>query len=123
MTTPPMEAGAPEHAPEYDEQQRLTSVEGLAALALITGLNLWGVSESAKVFTVPTVLFVVAIVAVILGGLVRTQPAVPLDHHVGAATEAAGALLLLKAFASGCSTGRTRWRRCAESDIQAATDS
>ena len=75
----------------------------LAALALITGLNLWGVSESAKVFTVPTVLFIVAIAAVILGGLFRSQPAVPLDHHVGAATEAVGALLLLKAFASGCS--------------------
>ena len=103
MTTPPMEAGAPEHAPEYDEQQRLTSVEGLAALALITGLNLWGVSESAKVFTVPTVLFIVAIAAVILGGLFRTIPAVPLDHHVGPATEAVGALLVLKAFASGCS--------------------
>jgi amino acid transporter len=75
----------------------------LAALAVITGLNLWGVSESAKVFTVPTVLFIVAIAAVIAGGLFRTQPAVPLDHHVGAATEAVGVLLVLKAFASGCS--------------------
>ena len=103
MTTPPMEAGAPEHAPEYDEQQRLTSVEGLAALALITGLNLWGVSESAKVFTVPTVLFIVAIAAVILGGLFRTHPAVPLGHHLGPATETVGALLILRAFASGCS--------------------
>ena len=68
---------------------------------MITGLNLWGVSESAKVFTVPTVQFIVAIAAVIAGGLSRTQPAVPLDHHVGAATEAAhryamiGALLEL----------------------------
>jgi amino acid transporter len=75
----------------------------LAALAIITGLNLWGVSESAKVFTVPTLLFIVAMVAVILGGLFRAHPAVPLDHHVGAATEAVGALLVLKAFASGCS--------------------
>src|SRR5580692_1741985 len=37
----------------------------LAALTLITGLNLWGVAESAKVFTVPTLLFIVAIAAVI----------------------------------------------------------
>ncbi|HJZ25360.1 MAG TPA: amino acid permease, partial [Streptosporangiaceae bacterium] len=43
----------------------------LAALAIITGLNLWGVSESAKVFTVPTLLFIVAIAAVIFGGLFR----------------------------------------------------
>jgi len=75
----------------------------LAALALITGLNLWGVSESARVFTVPTVLFIVAMAAVIVGGLVRTHPAVPLNHQVPTATETVGILLLLKAFASGCS--------------------
>jgi hypothetical protein len=75
----------------------------LAALAIITGLNLWGVSESAKVFTVPTVAFIAAIAAVIIGGLIRAHPAVPLDHHLGASTEAVGILLILKAFASGCS--------------------
>jgi amino acid transporter len=75
----------------------------LAALALITGLNLWGVSESAKVFTVPTLLFILSMAAVIIGGLIRTYPAVPLNHHVPSATETIGILLLLKAFASGCS--------------------
>jgi len=75
----------------------------LGALALITGLNLWGVSESAKVFTVPTLLFIVAMAAVIFGGLFRAHPAVVLDHHVGASTEAVGILLILKSFASGCS--------------------
>src|SRR5215467_716142 len=75
----------------------------LAVLGLITGVNLWGVAESAKVFTVPTLLFIVAIAAVILGGLVRTHPAVPLDHHLGPATEAVGVLLVLRAFAAGCS--------------------
>ena len=44
-----------------------------------------------------------AMAAVILGGLVRAHPAVVLDHHVGASTEAVGILLVLKAFASGCS--------------------
>jgi amino acid transporter len=75
----------------------------LGALAIITGLNLWGVSESAKVFTVPTLLFILAMVAVILGGLFRAHPAVPLDHHLGASTEVVGVLLVLRAFASGCS--------------------
>jgi amino acid transporter len=75
----------------------------LAALAVITGLNLWGVSESAKVFTVPTMLFIVAIAAVIAGGLLRAHPAVPLDHHLGAPTETVGILLVMRAFASGCS--------------------
>jgi amino acid transporter len=75
----------------------------LAALALITGLNMWGVSESAKVFTIPTVAFIVAMAAVIFGGLFRASPAVALNHHLGASTEAVGILLILKAFASGCS--------------------
>ncbi len=75
----------------------------LGALALITGLNLWGVSESAKVFTVPTLAFIVAMAAVIVGGLFRAHPAVVLDHHVGASTEAVGILLVLRSFASGCS--------------------
>jgi amino acid transporter len=75
----------------------------LAVLAVITGLNLWGVSESARVFTVPTVVFIVAIGAVIVGGLVRAHPAVVLDHHLAASAETVGVLLLLKAFASGCS--------------------
>jgi amino acid transporter len=75
----------------------------LGALALITGLNLWGVSESAKVFTVPTLAFIVAMAAVIFAGLFRAHPAVVLDHHVGASTEAVGILLILKSFASGCS--------------------
>jgi amino acid transporter len=75
----------------------------LAALAVITGLNLWGVSESARVFTVPTLAFIVAIAAVIVGGLVRAHPAVTLDHHLGTSAEAVGILLVLRAFASGCS--------------------
>jgi amino acid transporter len=75
----------------------------LGTLAIITALNLWGVSESAKVFTVPTMAFIAAMVAVILGGLFRAHPAVVLDTHFGTSTEAVGILLVLKAFASGCS--------------------
>ncbi|MBV9093801.1 MAG: APC family permease [Streptosporangiaceae bacterium] len=75
----------------------------LATLAVITGLNLWGVAESARVFMVPTVAFIVSIAAVIIGGLVRAHPAVPLNHNVGSATEVVGLLLILRAFASGCS--------------------
>jgi amino acid transporter len=75
----------------------------LAALAVITGLNLWGVSESARVFTVPTLAFILAMTAVIVAGLVRSHPAVALDHHLGTSAEAVGILLILRAFASGCS--------------------
>ena len=87
----------------YPALCRAAGLACLAVLALITAANLWGVAESARLFIVPTVLFIIAIAVVILGGLVHSQPVVSLNGHLGAATEAIGVLLLLKAFASGCS--------------------
>jgi amino acid transporter len=75
----------------------------LAALALITAINLRGVADSARVFIAATLLFIAAIGVVIATGLVRSQPAVPPAHITEQATETVGLLLLLKAFASGCS--------------------
>jgi amino acid transporter len=75
----------------------------LVVLALITAANLWGVAESARLFIGPTVVFVVAIAAVIIGGLLRAHPVVPVAHNLPQVTQAVGLLLLLKAFASGCS--------------------
>jgi amino acid transporter len=75
----------------------------LGVLALITGANLWGVAESARLFMVPTLAFIVSIFAVIVIGLVRSHPVVPLDHNLPQLTDTVGVLLVLKAFASGCS--------------------
>ena len=75
----------------------------LGVLALITAVNLWGVGESARLFIVPTLAFIAAIAAVIIGGLIRSHPAVPLQSHLPQTAEAVGVLLLLRAFASGCS--------------------
>jgi amino acid transporter len=75
----------------------------LAVLGLITGINMWGVAEAARAFIVPTLLFIAAIAAVIIGGLVRSHPAVPLTQHLPQTVTAVGVLLLLRAFASGCS--------------------
>ena len=75
----------------------------LAVLALITGANLWGVAESARLFMVPTLAFIVSIFAVIIIGLARSHPVVPLDHNLPQVTDTVGLLLILKAFASGCS--------------------
>jgi len=76
----------------------------LAVLALITGVNLWGVAESARVFIAPTVGFILAMAIVILGGLFRGHPEVLLQgQHLAQVTGTVGLLLLLKAFASGCS--------------------
>ncbi|MER0445485.1 APC family permease [Streptomyces sp. Edi4] len=80
----------------------------LAALALVTAVNLRGVVESAKLFVVPSAVFVAAIGAIVVVGLFRAAPAstYTADGHTsvlaGDAT-GVGALLLLKAFASGCS--------------------
>ena len=75
----------------------------LVALALITAANLWGVAESARLFILPTVLFIAAIAVVIIGGLVRSHPAVAPAHNLPSTAEAVGVMLILKAFASGCS--------------------
>ncbi len=75
----------------------------VAVLALITGINLYGVAESAKVMILPTVVFVVAIFTVVAVGLARAHPAVEPTHPAASATGTVGILLLLRAFASGCS--------------------
>jgi len=61
------------------------------------------VAESARVFIVPTVAFILAMAVVIGGGLLRSHPAVPLGGHLAQAAGSVGILLLLRAFASGCS--------------------
>jgi amino acid transporter len=75
----------------------------VAVLALITAVNLYGVAESAKVMIVPTVVFIVAIFAVVVAGLLRAHPATEPTHPVAGAAHTVGLLLLLRAFASGCS--------------------
>ncbi|CAM5704640.1 APC family permease OS=Streptomyces alboniger OX=132473 GN=CP975_06655 PE=4 SV=1 [Streptomyces alboniger] len=80
----------------------------LAVLALITAVNLRGIVESAKVFIVPTVVFVGSIFVLIGVGLFRSAPVstAMADGHASVLADNAttvGALLLLKAFASGCS--------------------
>ncbi|MFF8427209.1 APC family permease [Streptomyces sp. NPDC016566] len=80
----------------------------LAVLVLITGVNLRGIVESAKAFIVPTVVFVGSIFVLIVAGLFRSHPVstVTAAGHASVVADNAttvGTLLLLKAFASGCS--------------------
>jgi len=75
----------------------------LGVLAVITAANMWGVAESARLFILPTLVFILAIAVVIVGGLLRSHPAVPPAGHLPQVAESVGILLLLKAFASGCS--------------------
>jgi amino acid transporter len=75
----------------------------LGVLAFITGANLWGVAESARLFILPTILFIAGIFAVIIAGLVRTHPLPFPQGTVSSTPVTVGVLLLLRAFASGCS--------------------
>ncbi|MFI7450128.1 APC family permease [Nonomuraea sp. NPDC049714] len=76
----------------------------LVGLAVLTALNLYGIADSARVLALPTLLFIVSIVGIVVAGLARGHPAavvgtaMPLPGY-----EALSVLLILKAFSSGCS--------------------
>ncbi|MEU7577515.1 APC family permease [Streptomyces sp. NPDC041068] len=80
----------------------------LAVLVLITAVNLRGIVDSARAFIAPTAIFVLSMLTLIVVGLFRSAP-VSTEAAAGHASVLAdnattvGALLLLKAFASGCS--------------------
>ncbi len=81
----------------------LVSLVGLVVLAAI---NMFGLAESARVLMFPTAVFIVSIFAVIIVGAVHFHPVStlgkPLNFPAGT-TAALGIVLILKAFASGCS--------------------
>jgi amino acid transporter len=79
----------------------------LGILALITVLNLRGLGETARAFLLPTLVFIVGLLAIIAIGLVH-----PLAVHVPQpgrsllathGLQTVGVLLVLKAFSAGCS--------------------
>ncbi|WP_420000552.1 APC family permease [Streptomyces boninensis] len=80
----------------------------LGVLVLVTAVNLRGIVDSAKAFLLPTAVFVGSILTLIAVGLFRDGPvseASAAGHASALGDDATtvGALLLLKAFASGCS--------------------
>jgi amino acid transporter len=77
----------------------------LIGLVLLTAVNMFGIGESAKLLMVPTALFIVSIVAVIILGSLHPHPVAKIGSSLGPIhpTTALGIVLLLKAFAAGCS--------------------
>jgi amino acid transporter len=76
----------------------------LAGLVLLTVVNMFGIAESARLLMVPAAIFVVSTLAVIVLGALRSHPAATIGTpETYPVTEALGIILLLKAFASGCS--------------------
>ncbi len=79
----------------------------LAILGVITLLNLRGLGASARAFLLPTLLFIVGLLAIIVVGLIH-----PLGRHHAQpghsllsthSLQAVSVLLILKAFSAGCS--------------------
>lgn len=77
----------------------------LACIGLITVANLRGVRESGVLFALPTYGFIAAFFAMIGTGFVRcaagTCPQAHVPHPIAAGAGAAGAFVILRAFASG----------------------
>ncbi len=80
----------------------LLSLIGLAGL---TAVNMFGITESARLLMAPTAIFVVSVLAVIVLGFVEphAQAIVGSREAPFRVTEALGVILVLKAFAAGCS--------------------
>jgi amino acid transporter len=77
----------------------------MIGLVLLTALNMFGISESAKVLIFPAAIFVLSMLVTIAIGLVQGHAKAVIGHSEAPfkATEALGVVLVLKAFASGCS--------------------
>jgi amino acid transporter len=87
----------------------------LLAVLLVMLANLRGVSSSAKFLSVPTYLFMGAVVTLLVAGAIKTGlgqlPPLPLAeqerllqaaHHGASGLHVLGPLLLMRAFSSGC---------------------
>ena len=78
----------------------------LVGLVLLTVINLFGIAESARFLMLPTLVFIISIFAVIIVGPFHSHPVAvigtpePVPYKTATALSV---LLLLKAFASGCS--------------------
>jgi amino acid transporter len=76
-------------------------------IALVTVVNLRGIRDSGTVFAVPTYVFLGSMLLLIGVGLLRTIvgdiPVATPAHPLAAAAEPLGVLLLMRAFADGCS--------------------
>ena len=100
-------AGVGALTPAYPRLSPDTVPLCLLILAVVTVLNLRGLGEAARAFLLPTVVFIVGVLAIILIGLIHPLALhTPLPGHPIPAPhplQVVGVLLILKAFSAGCS--------------------
>ncbi|KRU24317.1 APC family permease [Clostridium botulinum] len=78
----------------------------VSIIIILTILNLRGVSESAKIFSLPAYLFILSMIFMIIYGLIKYSmygAPEPMVHSQIKATGELSVFLILKAFSSGCS--------------------
>ncbi len=79
----------------------------VVAILLVMGVNLRGIRESGTVFALPTYVFVVSVILLVVVGVVRTAlgqaPQVTDVVPIQVPVESISLLLLMRAFADGCS--------------------
>ncbi len=77
----------------------------LISLAILTAVNMFGIAESARLLMLPAAVFIVSILAVIVVGPFHPHPVARIGTSLGPIrpTAALGIVLILKAFAAGCS--------------------
>jgi amino acid transporter len=76
----------------------------LIGLALLAAVNMFGITESARLLMLPTAVFIVSVLAVIAVGPFHPHPVALIGKKVAfPVTTALGVVLILKAFAAGCS--------------------
>ncbi|MFN2462949.1 MAG: APC family permease [Candidatus Dormibacteria bacterium] len=82
---------------------------GLTVIGLIVMANLRGIKEAGTIFTAPTYLFVFGMLVMIALGVVHVitqgthvDPSIRDSNYTGGAIEGLGVILVLRAFASGC---------------------
>jgi amino acid transporter len=97
-------AGAASLASVFPSLSHHILLVSLAGLLILSVVNMFGVSESAKLLIAPAAVFLLSIFATIVVGVLRSHPVATIGTRESfPATEALGILLILKAFAAGCS--------------------
>lgn len=90
----------------FPSLQKDTVLLVVCLIVVLTILNLRGVSESSKLFSIPTYLFLISMVFMIIFGIIKYKMYGPSEQMVHMTMKTTGSLsifLLLRAFSSGCS--------------------